>query len=419
MGKIAFTNTHDLMTALARSMNAISPVVENHHEQVAYLSYHLACELGLSGMDHELTVIAALLHDIGAIFTDKPADTLDYESNALQLARVGAHLMNDTGVLSDSGIIIRNAQDPWSNICNTDIAPEAFLVCSSVVHLADRVSICLNDQEPALDQVPRVKAIAEAGAGDEFCPVVVDAFKRVAARPHVWMDLVYHPFDLMSYVGEAHPLTLEETVGFTRFLGRLIDFRSPFTAMHSAGVRASAVKLAELMGMSEDERLMMAIAGDLHDLGKIRVPREILEKPGKLTDAEFNIIQEHAYFTYQILHPIEGFGQICEWAALHHEKLDGTGYPFRLQANQIPLGARIMAVADIFSAISEERPYRAGMPREQVERIMRENVKRGATCGAVTRVLFEHFDEVDQARDEASHEAGGRYFAQLEQAKSA
>ena len=417
MGHIAFTNSHDLLAALAASMNIISPIVEGHHEQVAYLSYHIACELGLSGLDHELTVLAALLHDVGAIFTEKPKNTLDFEANAAQLARVGADIMKGLETFGDVGEIIRYSQQSWDPDCAPHDVPEAFLVCSSVVHLADRVSICLNDREPALNQMPRVMRLVKAGRGTEFCPNVVDAFLRVADKPYVWMDLVYHPMNLIDFVGEAHPVSLEETVRVTRLMSRLIDFRSPFTAMHSAGVRASAVRLAELMGMSEDECLMMGIAGDLHDIGKIHVPREILEKPGKLTDEEFNVIQEHAYYTYQILHPIQGFEQICQWAAFHHEKLNGRGYPFRLADRQVPLGARIMAVADIFSAITEERPYRKGMQRNAVERIMRENVERGETCGMVTSVLLDHYDDVNVARDLASHEAGGRYFDAIEKAR--
>ena len=418
MGHSTFTNSHDLLTALAASMNLISPVVESHHERVAYLSYHLACELGLSGVDHELTVLAALLHDIGAIFAEKEEQTLDFEANAHVLARRSANLMQGLSLLGDAGEIIRYSQDSWAPMVDAAPAPEAFLVASSVIHVADVVSLLLNEEETALDQVSRVRAVVQAGSGTEFCPRVAEAFERVADRPYVWMDLVNRPADLIGRLGDSRPVSLDDTVRLTKVMGRLIDFRSPFTAMHSAGVSASAVRLAQLMGMSEEECQMMEIAGDLHDLGKIRVPREILEKPGKLTDEEFNVIQEHAYHTYRILRPIQGFEQLCAWAAFHHEKLNGRGYPFRLTGCQIPLGARIMAVADIFSAVAEERPYRPGMQREAIERVMRDNVASGATCEVVTDVLLAHFDEVNAARDAASHEAGGRYFAALERARA-
>ena len=190
----------------------------------------------------------------------------------------------------------------------------------------------------------------------------------------------------------------------------IIDFRSPFTAMHSAGVAASACALARLAGMNAQECDMMEIAGSLHDLGKIRTPSEILEKPGKLTPEEFNVMKEHAFFSDLLLGRVGGFNEICGWAALHHEKLNGKGYPYHLKDGEIPFGAQIMAVADVFSAITEDRPYRKGMPEEKVKAILRENAEKGELSPLLTDLLIANFDTVNAARDRASQEAGGRYF---------
>ncbi|MDO4537533.1 MAG: HD domain-containing protein [Coriobacteriales bacterium] len=414
MEHASFTNSHDLLDALALSMNIIAPVVQNHHEQTAYLSYFIANELGISYAEREKVVLAALLHDVGVIFTEDPQTTLDFEANAYKLAHVGAHIVSGSEGFEEVGTIIRFSQHRWvPDRLPPAVSPTLFLY-ASIVHLADRVSVCLNDRMPALNQAEGIRILVEMGRGTEFGPQVVDAFMRVAEKPSLWMDLVYHPVPLVSLLGHPRSVSLEQTVQLTHFMSRLIDFRSAFTAMHSAGVRASAVRLAELVGMSEEECLMMSVAGDLHDIGKIRVPREILEKPGKLTTQEFNVIQDHTYFTYQILRPIQGFEQIAAWAAFHHERLNGRGYPFRLKAHQISLGSRIMAVADIFSAVTEVRPYRAGMEREAVERVMRDNVANGATSGVITDLLLKNYDDVNAARDQASREAGGRYFSAIE-----
>ena len=185
--------------------------------------------------------------------------------------------------------------------------------------------------------------------------------------------------------------------------------------MHSAGVAASAKKLAELAGMSEEECLMMEIAGNLHDIGKLRVPRAILEKPGKLDEEEFNVVKEHTYYTRLILMDVEGFGKIADWAGFHHEKLNGRVYPFHFDAPMLDQGARIMAVADIFSAITEERPYRKGMDKENALKVLHENVESGGISGELVELLEAHYEEVDAARDARSREAGKRYFASLEQ----
>ena len=180
--------------------------------------------------------------------------------------------------------------------------------------------------------------------------------------------------------------------------------------MHSAGVAASARALAKLAGMNTQECDKMEIAGSVHDLGKIRTPSEILEKPGKLTAEEFNVMKEHAFFSDLLLSRVGGFNEIRGWAALHHEKLNGKGYPYHLKAGEIPLGAQIMAVADVFSAITEDRPYRKGMPEEKVKAILRENAQRGELSKLITDLLIANFDAVNAARDQASQEAGGRYF---------
>ena len=118
-------------------------------------------------------------------------------------------------------------------------------------------------------------------------------------------------------------------------------------------------------------------AGHLHDLGKLRVPDEILDKPGRLDAAERKIINTHSYETFQILRNIGGFEDIARWAAYHHEEPDGSGYPFHLDAAATPLEARILRVADIFQAMVQERPYRQGMDDAAVARFMGDLVAAG------------------------------------------
>lgn len=112
----------------------------------------------------------------------------------------------------------------------------------------------------------------------------------------------------------------------------------------------------------------------MHDLGKIGVPEEILGKPGKLTDDEFKEVQRHPILTNKILEPIKLPDFIVEGAVLHHERLDGTGYPFGMKGQKIPLFARIIAVADVFDALTSSRPYRNAMTVEKALKIMYEEV---------------------------------------------
>ena len=119
------------------------------------------------------------------------------------------------------------------------------------------------------------------------------------------------------------------------------------------------------------------------------------------------------YYTRMILDGVEGFGKIADWASYHHEKLNGTGYPFHLTAEALDTGARIMAVADIFSAITEVRPYRAGMDRTQAMGVLKDGVTRGELCGRIVDLLENHYDEVDDAREAESRAVGQRYYQSL------
>jgi HD-GYP domain-containing protein (c-di-GMP phosphodiesterase class II) len=148
-------------------------------------------------------------------------------------------------------------------------------------------------------------------------------------------------------------------------LARSIDARDFLTAGHSEKVTEYAVGISRELGLSEDYCEMMRVASLLHDYGKIGISDAILKKPGKLTDEEYEEIKTHAEKTRQILLKINFQGiyrEVPEIAGAHHEKVDGTGYPKGLRGEAIPLGARILAVADFFEAVTAKRHYRDSMP---------------------------------------------------------
>lgn len=154
----------------------------------------------------------------------------------------------------------------------------------------------------------------------------------------------------------------------------IVDAKSPFTFRHSMGVTEIARDIAEAMGFGLDHTNFVRRAALLHDLGKLRVPNSILDKNGKPTAAEWSVVQEHPGLTRDILHRIRAFDGLAAIAGAHHEKLDGSGYPDRLTGKDIPIEARILAVADVYGALTEDRPYRAGLPLSEVITIMKKDV---------------------------------------------
>lgn len=408
----AFTNMRSLLSALARSLNLVNPDMEHHHEQTAYLAFQIAYEMGLRDEALHYTIYAALLHDIGSVVSPDPQSLEEIESHSKEVAKIGASMLRDIGPFEKVACLIEVIQNSYLE--NLALLGEgSALDITQAVHVADGVTSLVQEHVPILNQVKGIMAALEPFRGTQYSPKAFDAMLAVSKHEYLWMDLVFNPQFLLLFAGNIRDISLEETRVYTRLMSRIIDFRSPFTAMHSAGVAASARELARLAGMTDRECRMMEIAGYLHDVGKLRVPNEILEKPGKLTEEEFNIVKEHPYYTRLILMDEDGFEQIANWAGYHHEKLNGNGYPFHFAAEDLDLGARIMAVADIFSAITEVRPYREGMDRQRALAVMHDNVRNGSVCENVVRLLEEHYDEIDAAREKESREVGQRYYQSL------
>jgi len=152
------------------------------------------------------------------------------------------------------------------------------------------------------------------------------------------------------------------------------DAKSPFTVDHSMGVTDAALGIAQTLGLATDRTVLVRRAALLHDIGKLRIPNSILHKQGKLTVEEFLIVKEHPALTRRILGRIPAFRELANVAGAHHEKLDGTGYPNQLNAKDLSVEARVVAVADVYAALSEVRPYRESLELDQVTEIMRKEM---------------------------------------------
>ncbi|UFS70058.1 HD domain-containing protein [Geomonas sp. RF6] len=162
---------------------------------------------------------------------------------------------------------------------------------------------------------------------------------------------------------------------FLKVMAASIDARDPLTAGHSEKVTEYAVGICQELRLSAAEQEMIRVAALLHDYGKIGVPDAILKKNGRLTDLEYEIVKTHSYKTRDILDQVnfEGiYSQVPEIAGAHHERIDGTGYPRGLKGRDIPLGAKIITVADFFEAVTSKRHYRDPMPTAEAYRLLRE-----------------------------------------------
>ncbi|MEQ8791084.1 MAG: HD-GYP domain-containing protein [Pirellulaceae bacterium] len=199
---------------------------------------------------------------------------------------------------------------------------------------------------------------------------------------------------------ELYRQQAEFLASVVRALTSAIDAKDPYTCGHSDRVARVSVRLAQELGVDETTINTLYMAGLLHDIGKIGIDDSVLRKPGRLTDAEYEHIKLHPELGHRILADIRQLSKVLPIVLHHHEQWDGKGYPHGLEGEEIPLLARIAAVADAFDAMSSDRPYRKGMPMEKVESIFRD----GAGKQWDAQVVDAFFASLDDILDITSRE---------------
>jgi HD-GYP domain-containing protein (c-di-GMP phosphodiesterase class II) len=408
-------NIFDMVISIARVIDMMSPAVGNHHMQVAYLAYRLGEQLQLSDDQNFELFIAGALHDIGAFSLQDRLDLLKFEDTKPGEHSIAGSLILETFTpFSSIARLVKFHHVPWRNgkgaFQNGESVPNA----SHIIHLADRVAVKISLKAPVLSQVRGICRAISEHKGDIFVPEYVDALINMANKEHIWLDIMSESMEEIlrrTVLYRTKELTIEEMVDFSRLVCRLIDFKSKFTATHSSGVAAVAIELSRLSGFSKHERRLIEIAAYLHDLGKLAIPSEILDKQDKLTDNERFIMRSHVYHTYRVLEPFDMLRVAGSWGALHQERLNGTGYPFGLTSDELPLGARIMAVADVFTALTEDRPYRKGMDSKNTKAVLQSMVDAGELDKNLVDTVFKHYAKMNDIRDSAQKEAIRDYNA--------
>ncbi|MDR1439459.1 MAG: HD domain-containing protein [Clostridiales bacterium] len=175
--------------------------------------------------------------------------------------------------------------------------------------------------------------------------------------------------------------------GVAGMTARIIDYKSEFTKRHSTQIANKAWLMGERCGYSKEHKMRLYLSAALHDLGKLAVPSEILEKPGSLTSEEFAVIKAHSVLTHDLLKDISGFGAICEIATSHHEKLNGSGYPFQKGVDELSFDERLLACLDIYQAVSEPRPYHPGRSHAETMPILNDMAEKELIDGGIVADL--------------------------------
>jgi putative nucleotidyltransferase with HDIG domain len=282
----------------------------------------------------------------------------------------GAEIARMLFLSEQTAAAIRSLDEHWDGRGMPDgLAGEEIPLAARILCLAQTVEVF-----HAAGGVQAAKAMARRRRGRWFDPALVDAFMRFCDDRDFWAALrapdvsQWEPADL-ALVGDDARLDR-----IAQAFARVIDAKSPFTAQHSDNVAQIADGIAAVLEFDPVARRLLRRAALLHDIGKLAISNRILDKPGQLTDEEFRAIKTHPVHTLRILERAPCFAELADLAANHHEKLDGSGYPRSLGADDLDVPMRVLAVADVYEALTAARPYRGPLAPEDALAIIERDV---------------------------------------------
>ena len=387
---------NDLLNVLSEALDAVEKEVlgvsDHHAKRIAWLSMEMGKIAKLNKNEISCIAIAALLHDNAL-----NAMRLDYENGKPKVGVSGerhclagvknVELIFEDKLIQDLVLYhheCANGSGPFKKL-----ASEIHLG-AEIVHLADQVDFEFNLSEIDNIKLNNIKAYLRENeeilfskqVNELFLEVLNTADLRTISNENITqLDLQYNPI----------PLTANKKI--CELFARIIDYKSPFTKVHSIGVATKTEKMANYYKFDESHTNELYIAGALHDIGKLFVSNAVLEKNGRLDENEYKHIQNHAYETYRLLSKIKGFEEICDYASYHHEKLNGKGYPFGKKADDMNKEMRLLACIDIYQALTEDRPYKAGMPHQKAISILYELADKGELDSTIVDDINTVFDD--------------------------
>ncbi|MFW5444170.1 MAG: HD domain-containing phosphohydrolase [Methylococcaceae bacterium] len=378
-------NLHEMIFFLSDALNLVAGNQIDHGKRVAFMVAECALALKWDKQRIDDVFLAAILHDCGVSKTAVYERLVNFKGkNAGNHCSRGEKLLKDSPPLAYLSDCILHHHVDWVDLKGIDL-PDEVKMGANLIFLLDRVDLLAldylhNDSNILANKENIRQKIFEKRDG-WFHPQLVDVFLEISKPEAFWLALekghnsgyakTWIEHDLMNEV------SFEDLKSIAMIYSRIVDEKSQFTIQHSEGVACLSRYLGELFGLSEDVCDKLEIAGLLHDLGKLRVPDDILDKPDRLTEAEYLIMQRHSFDTYDIIKNIKGFEDISVWASQHHERIDGSGYPYHHSNGRLSLESRIIALSDVFQGLTQNRPHRDKLVPEDILALLKKQGNAG------------------------------------------
>ncbi|WP_428772614.1 HD domain-containing phosphohydrolase [Vibrio sp.] len=402
-------NLRSLFISVSRALDSVGVDDSYHGLRVGYISYRCAQQLGWTEEQAQLAFYAGIVHDCGVSHGQELTSLLGtlVPDDTYAHCYKGHQLLQACQPLASFAPAILHHHTWWQELKTNTTLSEYDKQLAALVLVADRTDYLLcNTERDAFGNFTLAKRreIAEkltSCADGMLNPAMVSAIARQVDCDDFWFALVPRHIELIAsqfndVTFMMRKLKLDEIIQLAEFIAAIVDAKSPFTFHHSRHVALLSEFLAGELGYSDNAQRLLYLAGLLHDIGKLRTPEPVLHKPGKLTEQEYLCIKRHATDSRFALMHLFGNNKVVDWASSHHERLDGSGYPMGLTAEQLDQPSRIIAVADVFQAMTQSRPYRDGMSLEQALDTMAKMVQEQQLDVDVYRCLWANAEHCFQ-----------------------
>lgn len=388
-----------VLLSIAQALDDVGFDAPNHSHRVGYMAYRCALSMGWQDEQAQLAFAAGLIHDCGSTQSSAsmPFSTSPRPGRFARHCEKGYNLLSACGPLSRFAAPILYHHTAWHELTML-VMNEGDKQVAALIYLANRVDHLYFHQHK--DQFGNLSASSKRQiieqmqnhAGSLFEANMVRHMSQLVDNDDFWFSMHPQHIEAVLLRLDAAPifssnLSLDERIEIAELFSKIVDAKSPFTFQHSLKVALLSQYLAKKMGYSAKMQKLLYLAGLLHDIGKLRTPDFVLHKEGSLTAEEYTCIRRHATDTRFILQDIHTSSLVCDWASNHHERLDGSGYPLGKTAQELDGPSRIVAVADVFQALTQSRPYRQGMSLDESLTIMADQVANNQLDGDVFACL--------------------------------
>ena len=390
-----------ISTALDLAEQEIFHTNSFHSRRVAYISVRVAKALRMNDDECFDLVSLAIMHDNG--LTEAAIENgLAYKDSGLKALEdiknhcpIGEKNIRNFPFLTNPKNIILYHHENYDGSGFYGKKSDEIPLMSKILSFADHLDFNFDLNDHSFENKAKITIFTKNNTSSLFDPKVVEAFNRICESTSFWLDLqeVTINQSLIDYIPKRNiQLKWSEIFEITNVFSKIIDAKSHFTFNHTGGLIEKIETMAKYYKFNKTKVIKLKIAASLHDLGKLAVPNKILEKKGPLTLDEFDVVKIHTYFTHFTLRNLEGFQDIERWAYCHHEKLDGSGYPYGLKADELGFEERMMGCMDIYQALTEDRPYRKGIDHDHAISIMQTMVSNNFIDASITQDIKNVFE---------------------------